>query len=187
MRLCGLSFFLVLVLLPPFAAANAEDFGGVWVAALCPSGVQRASGKCSNFVLELHQKDGRLCGAHFFANGDASETDEGGAPSLTGEIDGNAAQVVAVSTRGAAPVRLQVEMKKLNGALHWKRLDEPAGNYLLPQTARLSKSARKTMFAPLFEQQLRATCLSAFAAADRAAAPPPPPEAPAREQQAPVD
>jgi hypothetical protein len=156
--------FIALLMLAPFtpALAGDSDFSGAWVAWLCPSGVQRDSGKCSNFVLELHQKDNKLCGAHFFSTAGAERIDEGMAPSLTGDVADGVANVIAVSTRAARPVRVRVEMKKVNGALQWLRLETPAGDYLLPQSSRLTRSKSKTLFAPIFEQELKAACSSAF-------------------------
>lgn len=150
----------------PFAPALAvDDFSGAWVAWICPSGVQRESGKCSNFVLELHQKDDQLCGAHFFATAGAERVDEGMAPSVIGEIVDGTAMVVATSTRVMPPVKVRVEMKKDNGGLQWLRVQNPSGDYLLPQATRLSKSKSKTLFAPVFEQELTAACSSAFVTA----------------------
>ena len=154
-----LCFFLLAPLAPAFAA---DDFSGAWVAWLCPSGVQRDSGKCSNFVLELHQKGDQLCGAHFFSTAGAERVDEGMAPSVLGEISNDVATVVAMSTRATPPVKVRVEMKKSNGMLHWIRLENPTGDYLLPQATRMSKSKSKTLFAPVFEQELKAACASAF-------------------------
>lgn len=154
---------LLALLLPLHASAAEEgDFSGAWVAWLCPAGVQRESGKCSNFVLELHQKEGKLCGAHFYSTAGAEQVDEGAAPSLTGDIAGDAANVVTISNRGRTPIRVRAEIKKANGALQWQRLENPPGDYLLPLTARLTKSRSKTLFAPVFEHQLRAACASLF-------------------------
>ena len=167
--------FIALLLLIPFASALAEnpDFSGAWIAWLCPDGVQRDSGKCSNFVLELHQKDDRLCGAHFFSTAGAERIDEGMAPSVTGDIVDGTANVVAVSSRSNRPVRVRVEMKKANGGLVWLRLENPSGDYLLPQATRMTKSKSKTLFAPVFEQELKAACSSAFSMAAQNAAPKP--------------
>ncbi|HZW21342.1 hypothetical protein [Noviherbaspirillum sp.] len=164
------SIFALCLLAPIPAAFAAEDFSGAWVAWICPSGVQRDSGKCSNFVLELHQKDDQLCGAHFYSTPGAERVDEGMAPSVLGEIANDVATVVAMSTRAAPPVKVRVEMKKSNGLLHWIRLENPSGDYLLPQATRLSKSRSKTLFAPVFEQELRSACASAFVMAAEEAA-----------------
>jgi hypothetical protein len=168
--------FIALLLLGPFVPAVADnpDFSGAWVAWLCPDGVQRDSGKCSNFVLELHQKDGKLCGAHFFSTAGAERIDEGAAPSVTGDIVDGTATVFAVSSRSGKPVRVRVEMKKTNAGLQWLRMENPAGDYLLPQATRLTKSKSKTLFAPVFEQELRAVCSSAFTMAAQQTVPPAP-------------
>lgn len=157
-------FMLVaLMLLSPWAAAaNDNDFSGAWVAWLCPEGVQRESGQCSNFVLELHQQQDKLCGAHFYATPGAARVDEGAAPSVTGDVANGTASVVVISGRSAPPVRVRVEMKKVNGMLQWQRIDSPRGDYLMPLSTRMSKSKSKTLFAPVFEHELKAACLSAF-------------------------
>lgn len=148
------------------AASSDNDFSGAWVATLCPADVKPQSGQCSNFVLELHQKEGKVCGAHFFATAGAARVDEGSAPSLVGDIADGTASVVVVSGRGSPPVRVRVEMKKVNGALQWQRLDSPRGDFLMPLSARMTRSRAKTLFAPVFEQELKAACLSAFAMSD---------------------
>lgn len=176
---------LALLLALPFAPASAaEDFSGAWVAWLCPQGMQRESGKCANFVLELHQKDDQLCGAHFFSTAGAERIDEGMAPSITGEITNGTANIIAVSTRTSAPVRVRVEMKRSAGGLQWQRLENPAGDFLLPQSTRLTKSKSKTLFAPVFEHELKAACASAFTiAAEKARAQAPAAPADARPLQ----
>lgn len=178
MRLATLTAMLLLAPAMP-AMADNDNFSGAWVAWLCPSGVTRDSGKCSNFVLELHQKDGRVCGAHFFATAGAARIDEGAAPSITGDVADDTAAIVALS--GRAPVRVKAEMKIVNGMLQWQRLENPSGDYLLPMSTRLTRSKRKTLFAPLFEHELKAACSSAFTmAAERAK-----PAGPADRQEAP--
>ncbi len=154
----------VLLLLSPYSvAAGNDDFSGAWVAWLCPGEAQRDSGLCSNFVLELHQKENMLCGAHLFATAGAARVDEGAAPSVTGEIADGVASIVVVSGRSAPPVRVRVEMRKVNGMLQWQRLESPRGDYLMPLATRLTKSRSRTLFAPVFEQELKAACSSAFA------------------------
>lgn len=166
-----LHLLLPLFLLAPLASVSAaDDFSGAWVSWICPDGAQRDSGKCSNFVLELHQKDDRLCGAHFFSTAGAERIDEGMAPSVLGDIANDAATVVMISTRTNPPVKVRVEMKKSNGMLHWIRLEHPAGDFLLPKAARMSKVKSKTLFAPVFEQELKAACASAFVMAAEEAA-----------------
>lgn len=175
------STLFALLLSFPFqasAAAADADFSGAWVAWLCPGETRRESGLCSNFVLELHQQENRLCGAHFFATAGAARVDEGGAPSLTGDIVNGIANIVVVSGRGAPPVRVRVEMKKVKGMLQWQRLDSPRGDYLMPLSTRLAKSRSKTLFAPVFEQELKAACSSAFTMAAEGVPPPAAPQKP---------
>lgn len=156
--------FAALLLLVPFAPAMAanSDFSGPWVAWLCPNGVTRDSGKCSNFVLELHQREGKLCGAHMFATAGAAQMDEGAAPSISGDIRDDTATVIAVSGRGTPPTRIRAELKLVNGVLQWQRLENPSGEYLFPMQTRMTRAKRKTLFAPVFEHELRAACLSMF-------------------------
>lgn len=168
---------LVMLALLPGVHAAEQDIGGVWVASLCPPDVQRDSGKCASFVLELHQQDGKLCGTHLFSTAGAERIDEGAAPSLVGDISDAAARVTVVS--GRSPVRVPAELKRAGNTLQWARLESPKGDYLLPPSARLAKSKKKTMFAPMFEQELKAACSSVFAMAaeaqrkqNEAAAPP---------------
>lgn len=157
---------LAVLALLPCAHAAEEDLSGVWVASLCPPDVQRDSGKCSSFVLELHQQGGKLCGSHLFSTAGAERIDEGAAPSLTGDISDAAARITVVS--GRSPVRVPAELKKAGNTLQWTRLENPKGDYLLPPSARLAKSKKKTMFAPMLEQELKAACSSVFAMAAEA-------------------
>lgn len=155
---------LVASLLAPLSAWAEAGYNGAWIAWICPSGVERSSGLCANFVLELMEKDGKLCGSHMFATAGAARIDEGGAPSLTADIDsrGSGASGIAVSTLSPTPLRMRVELTLDNGALRWKRLDSPSGDHLLPLNARLTKSKSRTLLAPVFEQELRAACAHVF-------------------------
>lgn len=144
------------------AAADEAEFSGAWVASLCPADVPRDSGQCATFVLELHQQGDLLCGAHFFATAGAARIDEGAAPSVIGTVANGIATAEVVSGRASPPVRVRAEMKKVKGALQWQRLDNPKGDYLMPQAARLTRSRSRTLFAPVFEHELRAACQSAF-------------------------
>lgn len=158
------AFILSTVLLLPLPGLAAGDFNGAWVASICPSGAQRSAGECANFVLELMEKDGKLCGSHMFATAGAARIDEGAAPSLTADLveSGEGAAGTAVSNLSATPVRMRVELKLDKGALRWTRIDNPSGDHLLPKTARLKRSNKRTLFAPLFEQELRAACTYVF-------------------------
>lgn len=160
MRLPVLPILLSLALpcLPAMAADDENDFGGVWVATICPPGIRNDPAHCAHFVLELFQKEGKLCGSHVFATAGAGQMDEGGTPSIVGNVADGAAHVVAQSGRGRPPARMQVELKIVNDRLQWKRLEDPPGDYLLPSLALLNKSKSKTMFAPSFAQQLEAAC-----------------------------
>ncbi len=168
-----LTLLLALALLPlSRAMADNPDFTGAWVGSLCPSGVDSKSGKCSSFVLELHQKDGRVCGAHMVANADASEVDEGDAPSIFGDVADAKASVVAVSSRASPPVRVHAELTRTGATLRWRRIDDADGGDLLPRSSRLVRSRSKTLFAPVFAQRLNAACASAFFIASQRAAQP---------------
>jgi len=161
MRMILLAAFMLLPLGASASAADSE-FGGTWVAWLCPEGVQRESGQCSNFVLELHQQQDKLCGAHLYASPGAARVDEGAAPSVTGDIANGTANVVVVSGRSSPPVRVRAEMRKVNGMMQWQRIESPRGDYLMPLSTRMTKSKSKTLFAPVFEHELKAACLSLF-------------------------
>lgn len=142
----------------PSLVAAEGDYAGAWVATLCPAKEQPSSGKCSNFVLELLQQESRVCGAHVFATAGAAQMDEGPAPSVVGEVASGTANGVVVSGRGTPPARLQVELALRDGALYWKRLDNPPGDHLLPRKAKLTRAKGKTLFAPFFMQELQAMC-----------------------------
>lgn len=174
-----LFFFLAFTI--PFAialpTAQAEgNFAGVWTAAVCPRGVAAAPGQCSQFVLELYQKQGKLCGAHVFATAGAGMVDEAAnpsTPSVSGEVSdtgeggdtGNAsngsdhkATVYVASSRSKAPRGVEAELKLSRGMLLWKRLDKPGRDELLPLAAQFTRSRHKTLMAPMFAQQLAAAC-----------------------------
>jgi len=117
---------VALGLLAPLAlAANDHEFGGAWVASLCAANVPRESGQCANFVLELHQQDHLLCGAHFFATAGAERVDEGAAPSVIGTVANGVATVDVISGRATPPVRLRVELRRGAAALHSTRYSPP--------------------------------------------------------------
>jgi hypothetical protein len=148
-------------LLPLFfcsaSALAAADFNGAWVAWICPAGVQYDPIKCANLVLQLHQKQDKVCGAHVFATAGARQIDEGGAPSLTGTVaDGSAA--VSVESGRAAQLKVQVELKMTRGGLQWRRVENPEGDYLLPLSAQLTKSKHGSLLHPVFAQKLEASC-----------------------------
>jgi len=159
MRLPALSVLLSLSLSCITATASdaTDNFAGVWMATICPSGIKNDPGRCAHFVLELFQKEDKLCGSHVFATAGAAQMDEGGTPSLTGQVAEGTAHVTVRSGRGAQ-MRVPVELKIVNDRLQWKREEAPPGDYLLPLSAQLSKSKSKTMFAPTFAQQLQAAC-----------------------------
>jgi hypothetical protein len=168
MRLPAL--LLPLMLLPHPVSASNEVFDGAWVAWICPSGVERSSGQCANFVLELMEKDGKLCGAHMFATAGAARIDEGAAPSLIADVLNGSAAGIVISSLTASPIRMRVELTMDNGVLSWKRLESPPGDYLLPRNARLTKAKSRTLLAPVYEQELRAACSYVFNIAAREAA-----------------
>lgn len=154
------------------------DFNGAWTAWLCPSGGRYDPNTCSNFVLELFQKQGRLCGAHLFATAGAGRLDEGAAPSVDGTIANGSATVVVVSGRGTSPVRVPVSLKIVNGVLQWRRLESPAGDYLLPLSTQLTRSRHATLFSAVFEQKLKAACSTVSSVAAESETPPAPRIAP---------
>lgn len=150
---------LLLITLFSASTAWANDFSGVWTGWQCPPGQTPQSGKCANLVLELHQRQERVCGSHIFATAGAMHIDEGNAPSIIGSVGGNGtASVVVESTGLRQPVQANIELSLVKGKLQWKRLDQPGGAYLLPQSMHLTRSKHGTLFTPTFEQQLRTVC-----------------------------
>jgi hypothetical protein len=168
-----LLMLLALLTLGPGAAAADQnrELGGAWIAWLCPPGIQNDPGKCSSFVLELFQKQDKLCGAHVFATAGAGQLDEGAAPSLTGTITDGIAVVVVQSSRATPPIQVRVELSRVEDRLQWRRLEEPAGDYLLPLSTQLKKSRHGTLFSPIFENNLRAACAAIFNVPDDSGAP----------------
>lgn len=153
-RLLGLAAFMPIV-------AAASDFSGVWTAPVCPPGIKYAPGKCSQFVLELFQKQDRVCGSHVFATASASMVDEGGSnPSISGNISSDTASVNLLSSRGKAqvPVSAELTLAASANSLQWKRTDKPGRDDLLPPAATFTRSRHKTLFNPVFAQQLSAAC-----------------------------
>jgi hypothetical protein len=158
--------------MPSAHAADGSDFSGAWVAWICPSGASKDSGKCSNFVIELIQKDSKLCGTHVFATPGASQMDEGEAASLTGDITGDTASVIVLSSRVSPPLKVSGELKLTKSSrLQWRRQGNPSGDHLLPESATFTKSRNKTLRTPTFERDLQLACAAQLA-------PPPPKEAP---------
>lgn len=158
---------LPLILLPVLftiaaPACRADGpFAGVWTANVCPRGVAAEPGKCSQFVLELYQKQGKVCGSHVFATAGAGMVDETpnpGAPSVSGDAADDTATVNVASSRSKAPGGVQAELKLARGTLQWKRLDKPGRDDLLPPAAQFTRSRHKSLMAPVFAQQLAAAC-----------------------------
>lgn len=155
--MCRLLLSAVAFVLLPVAHAEGT-FSGVWTASVCSRGVAAEPGKCSQFVLELFQKQNKLCGSHLFATPSASLMDEGAIPSVSGDVADATAAVSLVSNRSKAPGGVQAELKLSRGMLLWKRLDKPGRDELLPVTAQFSRSRHKTLMAPVYAQQLAAAC-----------------------------
>jgi hypothetical protein len=156
---------------PAFAAGDG-DFSGNWTAWICPKGEvssQPDPARCSSFVLSLYQKENKLCGSHLFATAGATQLDEGDAPSISASIDKDAAHGTVQSRRGAAPVQLKVDLKLVENVLTWQRVDNPAGDYMLPRAARLRRSGKGDLFGAEFAQRLSSVCASALLVATTAA------------------
>lgn len=153
---------------PAPAPAAAADFKGDWVGWVCPAGQAVDPAHCSSLVLSLFQQGTHVCGAHLFATPGAGALDEGGTPSITGSIDGNAAHASVVSQRGSTPLELRVDLQREGEALLWRRLESPKGDYLLPLTARLKRSRKGAVLGDLVAQRLSAVCGSALAMANQA-------------------
>ena len=160
--------------MPVAHAAGEGDFNGAWVAWLCPSGAQKDSGKCANFVVELIQKGDTVCGTHVFATAGAGQMDEGEAASLTGQVANDVASVTVVSSRAgpsSPPLKIAGELRLAKNRLQWRRLDNPIGDHLLPASASFTRSRSKTLRTAVFERDLQNACAAQFA-------PPPVKEAP---------
>jgi hypothetical protein len=159
----------------PLLCAAAEPFSGAWIAWLCPAGTAYDPGRCSNLVIELYQKQDRVCGAHVFATAGAGQLDEGSAPSVSGSIS-NGIALVSVESGRVPGLKVSVEIRPARNGMQWRRLDSPEGNHLLPPTAHLSKSRHGSLFNPVFAQKLEASCSqmlnvpAAPASTDRSAA-----------------
>ena len=152
-------FLLLTLALLTLPAAYAEgQFAGVWTADVCAKGVKAEPGKCSQFVLELFQRQNKLCGSHLFATPSASLMDEGAIPSVSGNIADETAAVAVTSSHSKAPGGVQAELKLSHGTLLWKRLDKAERDELLPVTAQFTRSRHKTLMAPVYAQQLAAAC-----------------------------
>lgn len=168
---------LALMLASAFPSmALANDFSGVWTGWQCPPGQSPQSGKCANLVLELHQRQERICGSHIFATAGATQIDEGNAPSITGTVGSNGIATVIVASNGMRLlVQANVELSLVKGKMQWKRLDQHGGTYLLPQSMHLTRSRHGTLFTPTFEHQLKAVCSTVNAAPATQASPAPMP------------
>lgn len=155
-------FLLLLSFAAVLPAAHADgNFAGVWTAAVCPRGVAAEQGNCAQFVLELFQKQNKVCGAHVFATAGASMVDEAenpSMPSVSGDVEDDTATVSVTSSRSKVPRGVQAELKLSHGMLLWKRLDKPGRDELIPPAARFTRSRHKTLMAPVFAQQLSAAC-----------------------------
>jgi hypothetical protein len=176
-------FFLAGLFAVAAASAQSAEFAGSWSAWICPAGAQPEGGKCSSFVLVLHQKQDKLCGTHVFATAGARAMDEGGVPSVSGTVADGTAGVVIESGRSSPGTKVPGELKAgSRSGLQWKRLENPKGDYLLPASAQFTKSRSGSMFSPVFEQRVKAACtaqLNAAVDAAPSAAPPGPPASPA--------
>lgn len=152
-------FYSLVVLMLSASAAWANDFSGVWTGWQCPPGQTPQSGKCANLVLELHQRQDRVCGAHIYATAGASHIDEGNAPSITGAVGPDGIASVVVASNGLRnPMQANVALSLVKGKLEWKRLNEPGDGYMMPMSMQLTRSKHGTLFTPTFEQQLKAVC-----------------------------
>lgn len=139
------------------AHAQSNELAGSWTAWVCPPGAQPETGRCSSFVLSLYQKNERVCGSHVFATAGAKSMDEGGAPSVLGTVSASGANVTIES--GRSGVRIPAELKPAGkGSLQFRRLESPSADYLIPPAAQLARSRHGTLFSPVFEQRLQATC-----------------------------
>ncbi|HJV52960.1 MAG TPA: hypothetical protein VJ652_15945 [Noviherbaspirillum sp.] len=154
------------LLLPALFLASASvsaapgDFSGVWTALVCPSGIKNDPGQCTHFILELYQRQDKLCGSHLFATPGSIQMDErtGAGPTLTGTIADDTATVTVADQRARSAQSVRAELKLARGGLQWHRVDKPGKNDVLPVNVRFAKSRAKTLLNPVFAQQLSAAC-----------------------------
>jgi hypothetical protein len=161
MRLTALIALLPAITISQVAMAASEALSGTWVGWICPQADQANAVRCSSFSLHLLQKGLRLCGSHLYATAGARQIDEGGLPSLLAALEGDKATGTVESGRSSLTVRIAVTLSLADGALQWQRLANPAGDYLLPDTLRMTRS-RQSGLRPRSEQQLSAACSAHF-------------------------
>jgi len=152
------AFSLAAMLFPVAClAVVGTDFSGSWTGWSCPPGTRPSSGQCASFVLTLYQKEAQICGSHLYATAGAGSLDEGGIPSFTGKVKGDAIDGTIESGRSAG-TRIRIALKMAGDRLQWKRLESPDADYLLPNSMLLSKAKRSNILHPVFAQRLSAIC-----------------------------
>ncbi|MDO9216602.1 MAG: hypothetical protein Q7U14_04975 [Lacisediminimonas sp.] len=139
------------------AIAAGESLSGSWVGWICPQPGPANAARCSSFSLHLLQKGRRLCGSHLYATAGARQLDEGGMPSLLAILEDGKATGTVESVRKSPSVRIAVTLLLADGELQWQRLANPAGDYLLPDTLRMTRS-RQGGLSQRSEQHLSAAC-----------------------------
>ena len=128
---------LTLVALSTLCAplALAQDFSGTWQWTICDK--RNPSRDCGGLTLVLVQRGKAICGRHSAAPIGLSVLDEGDAHSVFGTASGRKAIVTIRSGRSGKVGK--AELLQSGSSLIWQLVDEPDGDYYLPEKG---KSAR---------------------------------------------
>jgi hypothetical protein len=82
-------------------ADNELNYSGSWTGWVCPPGVRNDPSKCANLMVELFQKEDKLCGTHVVVTAGATQFDQGKDASLTGNIGADGiANTTVISDQG---------------------------------------------------------------------------------------
>lgn len=137
-------------------AAVAQQFAGDWVAWFCPANVKADPEKCSSFAVVLFEQRGRLCGSHSFATPRGARLDEGAAASIIGTTSKQTAAATIQSGRSGQQMRVQFRLS--GDRVDWQRIDQPAGDHLLPVSARLQRAKRGSLFEESYVAEIEVAC-----------------------------
>ena len=145
---------LALVALSTLCAqmAFAQDLSGTWESTICDK--RNPNRDCGGLTLVLVQQGKAICGRHSAASIGLSRLDEGEALSISGSATGRKA---IVSVRSGRSGKLgKVELLQSGSWLIWQLVDEPDGDYYLPEKAKLARVERNANDS--FVNEARAAC-----------------------------
>jgi len=138
---------LLLPLIASFSVA-ASPLDGEWkIVWSCEGATGAYAERCAEglrdfFLLDLWTTGNSICGSHIATGHLGNRVDEGdlldGKPTVTGNVDGDVANVgfrSAWGATGTATIRLE------GSTLHWKILTQTDGQSWLPQDAVLLRQA----------------------------------------------